>query len=331
MIIDMHSHWIPLNLIEEFRKREMPPRVRTDKVGRVYIDQPRGSFPLPSDYGNVEERLKSMYRNGIHTAVLSISGVFGIEALPLNEALDIARKYSNAISTLHLEYPDRLFGLASLPIADLKIAAEEFDRALGVPGIVGAILPGNGFLTLESAQRFRPIFDIAQKHNAHILVHTGVLPNDKSLPPSDDIDNARERRVTLDMQSRISSNMITLCMTDFLQEYPDVTVQCHNLGGNIPFEIDRLDHISLDREPENDPPSIKIRHSNVLVDCNSMGARNIERAVEVYGAPRIVFGTDGTEFGAAWSTNAINEAKISDTAKDLILNGNAQKIIDRHR
>ena len=195
---------------------------------------------------------------------------------------------------------------------------------------MGALLPGNGFLTLESAQQFRPIFDVAQKHGAHILVHTGVLPNDKSLPPGDGIDNARERRVTLDMQSRISSNMITLCLTDFLQEYPDVTVQCHNLGGNIPFEVERLDHISLDREPDISPPSVKIRNANVLVDCNSMGARSIERAVEVYGAHRIVFGTDGTEFGANWSRKAISDAKISDTDKELILSGNAQKILDRH-
>ncbi len=330
MTIDMHSHWIPSELVDEMRKRDTAPKIEADENGRDFIHQPRGAFPLPSDYGSLPKRLEAMDANNIDTGVFSISAVFGVERLPVQEALAISRLYSDAVSSLHEEHPNRIFGLATLPLADIEIAAEEFDRALALPGIVGALIPGNAFLTLESAQPFRPIFDVAQKHGAHILVHTGMLPNDTSYPPGDEVDNARARRVTLDMQSRISSNMVTLCMTDFLEDYPDVTVQCHNLGGNIPFELDRLDHISLDRDSSQETPSSKILKSKVMVDCNSMGARSIERAVEAYGAHRIMLGTDGTKFGASWSQNAIAEAKISDSDKEAILHKNASKIISRN-
>lgn len=327
MTIDMHSHWIPKELAEEMRKRDTVPKIQADERGREFIHQPRGAFPLPKDYADIEERLAAMDRNGIDIGVMSISAVFGVERLPAEEALHICQLYSNAISELHQKYPDRIYGLATLPIADIGMAAREFDRALNLPGIVGALIPGNAFLTLERALPYRPIFEVAQKHRAHIMVHAGMMPNDDSFPPGDDVDNARARRVTLDMQSRISSNMITLCLTDFLDPYPDVTVQCHNLGGNIPYEIDRLDHISLDREPDKEPPSLKIKRSRVLVDCNSMGPRGIERAVEVYGSHRIMLGTDGTDFGASWSRNAISEANISDADKEAILHGNASAII----
>ena len=100
-------------------------------------------------------------------------------------------------------------------------------------------------------------------------------------------------------------------------------MQSHNLGGNIPFEIERLDHISMDRVPDEEPPSSKIKRSRVLVDCNSMGARGIERAVEVYGADRILFGSDGTRFGMTWTDRAITDAAISDEEKALIRSGNA--------
>jgi predicted TIM-barrel fold metal-dependent hydrolase len=329
MTIDMHSHWIPAELAVELRKRERPPRIQADVSGREFMHQPRGSFPLPKDFEKLSERLKYMDRCGIDTGVLSISAVFGVERLPAAESLTLCRLFANAVSAAHVAHPKRIFGLATLPIADIAMAAEEFDRALNLPGIVGALIPGNAFLTLERALPFRPLFEVAQKHGAHILVHTGVLPNDTSFPPGDDVDNARARRVTLDMQARISSNMITLCLTDFLQPYPDVTVQCHNLGGNIPFEIDRLDHISLDRDPTLEPPSSKIRKSKVLVDCNSMGPRGIELAVEVYGAHRIVYGTDGTAFGAEWSKKAIADAKISEADKQAILSSNALPIISR--
>ena len=66
-----------------------------------------------------------------------------------------------------------------------------------------------------------------------------------------------------------------------------------------------------------------------MVDCNSFGPRAIERAVEVYGAEKIVFGSDGSEFGVDWSIRAINDAHIDDAAKRAILNGNAAALLDR--
>ena len=66
-----------------------------------------------------------------------------------------------------------------------------------------------------------------------------------------------------------------------------------------------------------------------MVDCNSLGARSIERAVEVYGVEKIVLGTDGTEFGMKWSLDAIAEARLSDAEKQAILSGNAERAMSR--
>ena len=65
----------------------------------------------------------------------------------------------------------------------------------------------------------------------------------------------------------------------------------------------------------NELPSKRFRAARLLVDCNSLGARSIERAVEVYGADKIVFGSDGTHFGMDWTQKAIAEARISDADK----------------
>lgn len=327
MIIDMHSHWLPADFIEVLRSRMVAPRIAADDNGRDYLHQARGSFPLPSDYGFLEKRLATMEKYNIDCSVFSISGVFGLERIPVAESLPLIKTFNETVSKLHEKHPDRIFGLTTLPIGDIDLSVSELDAALKLPGIIGCLLPGNAFLTLERAEPFKPLFEVAQKYAAHILIHTGFLPNDTSMPPGPEVDNERARRVTLDMQSRISSNMITFCLTDYLTEYSDVTVQCHNLGGNIPYEIDRMDHISLDREPDLDPPSVQIKNSKVMVDCNSMGATSIERAVEVYGAHRIVYGSDGTAFGADWTNKAINDARISTTDKEAIFSGNAKSIV----
>ena len=326
----MHSHWIPSSLLDEMRVREMPPQIRADETGKEFIIQPRGSFPLPSDYGDIEKRVEVMNQTHVDVAALSISGVFGVECLPVDDSAFICERFANEMSQTHELYPSRIFGLATLPLGDMELAISEFKRIMTLPGMVGCLIPGNGFLSLEKAERFRPFFEIAQDNKAHILIHTGYLPDDDNMPIQDNtVDNGRTRRVILDMQSRISSNMITLCLTDFLKPYPDVTVQCHNLGGNLPMEIERIDHISLDRNPGQEIPSKLIKQSRVLVDVNSMGARGIELAVEVYGADRIMFGSDGTRFGAKWSKDAIKGARISDADKQSILSLNARNIFTK--
>ena len=138
-----------------------------------------------------------------------------------------------------------------------------------------------------------------------------------------------QKVIMFDMQSRLSSNMITFCMTDFLKPYPNVTVMSHNLGGNIPFEIDRMDHRNMCDTPDLELPSKKLKTAPVVVDCNSLSGRAIEPAVHVYGADKIVFGSDGTDFGMNWTNNAINEARITDAEKQAIRDGNARRLLAR--
>jgi len=49
----------------------------------------------------------------------------------------------------------------------------------------------------------------------------------------------------------------------------------------------------------------------------------------LYGAERIVCGTDGTEFGVDWTKKALAEAQISEEAREKILHRNATALISR--
>jgi len=65
------------------------------------------------------------------------------------------------------------------------------------------------------------------------------------------------------------------------------------------------------------------------VDCNSFGSRAIEAAVELYGAERIVCGTDGSAFGVDWTRKALMDARISEEAREQILHHNATALMAR--
>jgi predicted TIM-barrel fold metal-dependent hydrolase len=193
--------------------------------------------------------------------------------------------------------------------------------------MVGTQLPANGFLTARHAEKMRPLFAVANRHRAFLFIHHGPLPGDAFPKIAGDTDNARRRNGTLDMQASLSSAMVTLCLTDFLAPYPDTLIYLHNLGGNIPYEVERMDHRCLLDTPHEELPSARFRRSKVYVDCNSFGPRAIEAGVELYGAERIVCGTDGTEFGVNWTRKAIAEARIGEDAREKILHRNAAAML----
>ncbi len=329
MSIDLHAHWIPDVLADALRSRITPPMIRRGDDGRQSVQCGFGSIGLDEGFEDVQLRLSEMDRNGVSHGVLSLTTVFGIECLPLAESLPLCRHFNDAVSAMCHAHPDRFSGLAALPVADSGATLAEFERAMALPGMVGALLPGDGFLSVRRAERFRTVLEAADRRHAILLIHYGRITDDPEAPRVDTSDNGHARIGTLDMQSRLSSNMITFCLTDFLAAWPHLTVMSHNLGGNIPFEIERLDHRSLIDRPGDELPSKRIRSGRVLVDCNSLGARAIERAVEVYGAKRIVYGSDGTDFGMKWSNDAIAAARISDADKHAILAGNAAGALAR--
>lgn len=330
MTIDMHSHWKSDALIDAMRARTSPPMIVSGDDGGDVLQAAAGSQPLEQAFDDVGRRLESMNHHGIAIGLLSLQPGFGwIERVAVEQSLPLVRAYNDAMSALCRDHGDRFAAVAALPLTDIAEAAGEFERALALPGIVGAVLPGDGFLTYRNAEAYRPLFEVAQRNRALVFVHRATAPEVPPTRPSRDDDNFTARDSTLDMQASLSSIMITLCLTDLLDPYPDAVVLTHNLGGNIPFEMERLDHRSEERHPGEELPSARIRRSPVVLDCNSFGPRSIERAVEVYGAERIVFGSDGSDFGVAWSLKAVAETRLDDSTRQAILHDNAAAILAR--
>ena len=328
MSIDMHSHWRPPALIELLRDRTEPPMVVTNDDGVDVLRTKFGDQPIAEAFDDVETRIAEMDELGISTAVLSLFGMYcWIERRPTEESVPLCRAHNDHVSEISKSYPGRFAAYASLPQWTLDDAVAELDRAMQLPGIIGAQIPGNAFLTLEEAESYRPLMEMANKHKAMMFIHWGPLAREDWPRTPKNADNFRRRMGTLDMQASLSANMVTMGMTDYLDDYPDVRIHIHNLGGNIPFEIERMDHRSLLDTPDEELPSKRFTNPNLFVDCNSFGPHSIEMGVRLYGAEKILFGTDGTAFGSDWSNKAIAEADIGQDARDAILYGNAARVL----
>ena len=330
-MIDMHAHWRPAEVADALRARTREPRILRNPDG-VEVLKSRGwakrRSPRPST--------TSISISAGWTARGSRSACCRCSARSAGSRPSrwtcpgrCAGRVNDGLSAICQEHPGRFAAYAALPLVDISAAAAELERALGLPGMIGAQIPGNGFLTRKDAEAMRPLLEVANRHRAVLFIHHGPRPGDAFPKVAGDTDNARRRNGTLDMQASLSSVMVTLCLTDFLAHYPDATVHVHNLGGNIPYEVERMDHRCLLDTPNEELPSSRFRKAKVYVDCNSFGPRAIEAAVSLYGAERIVCGTDGTEFGCDWTRKALAEAQIGEEAREQILHRNAAAMLAR--
>ena len=331
MMIDMHAHWRPAAVADALRARIREPRILRNQDGVEVLKSSRmGEEPLAKAFDDVDFHLARMDRQGVETSVLFLLGSFcWIESQPAEESVPLCRSVNDGLSAICQRHPGRFAAFAALPLTDVSAAVAEFERALGLPGMIGAQVPGNYFLTRKDAEAMRPLLAVANHHHAVLFVHNGPRPGDAYPKVSGDTDNARRRNGTLDMQASLSSVMVTLYLTDYLADYPDVRIQVHNLGGNIPFEVERMDHRCLLDTPQEELPSSRFRNAKVYVDCNSFGPHAIEAAVRLYGAEHIVCGTDGTEFGCDWTRKALAEAQIGEEAREQILHRNAAAMLAR--
>lgn len=331
--IDMHVHYLPDVLAGHLRRRETAPCIKTMSDGTEHRVLPTGhTLPFSDRDTDMEARLAVMDEMEVERQMLSMGLIYGIHALPLEESVPLCRAFNDDLGALGRRHPDRYSGLALLPMADIDAAAGELRRARRELALVGAILPADGFASLADAELLRPIFDAAQELGGHIFIHPGRRADESAgdggghddRPP---IDNHRLRESSLNVQARLSEAMVTLLLTDFLVPYPDVSVQVANLGGSLPFILERMDNTAKLRLPDEPLPSDRMRR--VYVDCASLGARAVELAVAVYGADRVVFGTDYPIFRADWAMDGIGAANISGGEARKILHENAAGLLER--
>src|SRR5579871_77776 len=230
MMIDIHTHWRPAELVDALRARTREPRILHNTAGVEVLASRMGEQPLAEAFDDADAHLERMDRQGVAVSVLSLLGTFcWIEAQPPETAGALCRSVNDGFSAICQRHPGRFAAFAALPLTDIPAAAAELERALSLPGILGAQLPGNFFLTRKDAEAARPLLEVANRHRAAILIHHGPRPGDAFPKVGGDTDNARRRNGTLDMQASLSSVMVTFCLTDFLAPYPDLTMVVHNL------------------------------------------------------------------------------------------------------
>ena len=339
-LIDLHNHWISPSAFDILSTRTKGVKYVTNEKGErslVHADAPPpqagGRPPGPRGtqmFDGPEVRLRHLDEHGVKRQLISWPTTSNVDpALTAEEARLLWGAYNEDLSQLVQKNPERFTGVAALSTLDIDWSVQELERAHAKLGLIGGVLPVNGFATLEGAKAFAPVFEVAQRHKGHIYLHTGYanarIPGQPPLPSHQD---SRAARSALDNLWNFTASTITLAFSGFLDAYPDVTVQVAQLGGvgGIALVTESVQQSAA----TNGVTDIKSRFRNIYLDTGAggRGPEAVALATRVFGAERILFGTD---YGAAASVVPVIEnlehSPISDDDRRKIFRENALTLL----
>jgi predicted TIM-barrel fold metal-dependent hydrolase len=330
-LIDFHAHWIGPRVVELLAQRASPKP------------------PQGQGWFDIEARLRQMDQNSVQRQVLSYVGAAYDGVMTPDEARPFWRAQNEDVAALVKKHPARFSGLATLPTAHIAWAADELQRAHQELGLIGATLPLDAFITLAGARALAPVFAVAQKNRSHIFVHRGVASADipgrrpevgdtnpyfglASTGPANATTAAtpgdnQSARTLLITATHLATGVITLALTDLLDAYPDVTVQVAMMGGAISYVAEQ---IQMAAEEAGQPIAPK-RFRSVYLDTgqSGRGPRGIALAAKVFGADRILFGTDSGPTSLVGPTIAsVKQAALTAEEKQQILVENGRRLLE---
>ena len=286
-LIDMHAHFYGAGLVEHLQARHERPCLRQGPKGTEMLAM-NGAFPFEPAHWDPAAALAQMDATGVARRMLTFPGALCLDALPVAEIGAAIRAFNTAMADLGQTTGGRLIGLAGLPLADMDLAAAELHRARRELRLPGAIIPADYFTTIADARRLEPVLRAADETGALLMIHPGPMAGHAPAPVAAEFPQFRTSAV--DLQSQASQVVLTLILSDLLDTFPRIRFQVINLGGTLPFILERMQAIARHRTPDRPFPTDRLRR--LWFDSASMGPRALEMAVALYGADRIMLGTD---------------------------------------
>jgi predicted TIM-barrel fold metal-dependent hydrolase len=298
VLVDWHSHVITPGEISYLSGRTKAPRIYKDDQGRSVLENlttvsAAGGRPSVTSASDIEIRVKHLDKNRVQRQLLSYTVALGYDAtLPIEELRPFYRTLNDDMAATLRKYPGWFLGVAAVPTTDPAWAAEELARAHQDLGLIGVALPLNAFATVESARTQARLFETAQKFGSHIFVHRAPastqLPGQPPLIVPTDLGAVRWSVIS---NTHLVNGAITLGLSDFLDPYPDVTVQVIMLGGFFPYLIDSI--IASGPRLNIKDPLARLRR--IYLEPGPYSSSNgewVALAAQKFGADRILFGTD---------------------------------------
>jgi predicted TIM-barrel fold metal-dependent hydrolase len=277
-------------MIIDFHTHVFPPQIKKNR--RKYIEADP-CFALlysqkDSRLATADELIASMDKEGVDISVITNIGWTTHE---------LCVETNDYILESIARYPNRLIGFGAVQPLSHEAAIAEIERCVsgGIKGI-GELRPDVQLVDLSDSQVITPFMETIRKHRLVLLTHTSEpigheYPGKGSITP------------------RLLYPLITT--------FPEVSIVCAHWGGGLPFYALM--------------PEVKRAMKNVYFDTAAspfLYSPQIYRQVtQLVGDDKVLFGSDWPLLSPGRLLKEINSLNLPKETKDLILAGNAQKLL----
>jgi aminocarboxymuconate-semialdehyde decarboxylase len=323
--IDTHAHYFPQSYLDLVAKKgpRVGARVEQDGRGNTFIQVGLAlrTGPVVSAFIDLDERLREMDRQGVAVHILSLTQPMVYWADD-DLGLELSMAFNDAISAAHKQHPDRLYGFATLPLQNTRLALEELDRVAKLPGIRG-IYAATVVRDRDLSDRsFFPVYARMEELGLPLFLHPMMVNNErmKQYYLINTCGNPFETALA-------ASHLI---FGGVLDAFPKFEISLPHAGGALPILRGRLDR-GYDIRPEC--KHLPRRPSEYLkrftYDTISYDAKVLQDLVDLVGADRIMMGSDYC-FDIAYEEPVkivTGMTSLSEEQKQLILGGNAERLL----
>lgn len=325
--VDVHSHVLPREMMEAIRQR---PRDYLMTVGgqgasEVFVRDDRHSTPVYPEFYDADAKVEGMDRKGIDVSVISVTPVVFFYWLDAERGLAASRIMNDGIARMVEARPDRLRGMATLPMQDADAAIDELERVVREYAFrsveLGCRIQGE----LLSAPRFRPVLRRAEELGVFVFTHpyiAGALPADLGCYYLGNLAG-------MPMDTALMA--AHLMFSGALDEMPDLNVVLAHGGGYLPYQVGRWQHgYEARKEPKQfgaSPPAELLRR--FYFDALTHDPVALKFLIEKVGTDRVTIGTDAPFDMGEEDPIAVIDAVpgLTDEQRDRILGLNALELL----
>lgn len=292
-IVDTHTHFVPMELVDLVRSGEGPPDVSIEQRdgGDPLIAHDNGlRYPVFPLFHDVAAKLEQMDRDGIDEALISLTPSLLLYWTDPAETARVHRVVNDAAAAFAGRSGGRLHALATVPLNDPPAAAGELRRARAELGLVGVEIGTSVGETMLDDASLDPFWAAAEELGTTVLVHpyTNMIaapgPELRGFHLGNVIGNPFETFVAA----------ARLIVGGVFDRYPALRVQLVHAGGAFPYQLFRLDH-AYEVRSETKATAERLPSSylgNFLFDTVAFDPRALDYLIELAGADHVLFGSD---------------------------------------
>jgi aminocarboxymuconate-semialdehyde decarboxylase len=323
MILDFHNHFYPPEFIAAVRTGPSKFRVTDDDEGNPVLHSPGDYNVVVPGHRDIEHRTRILDEAGVDMQVITFTAPGTYLESP-DRAPRLAALVNDALAQIKDERSDRFTSLAHLPLTNPEAAVKEARRALEDLRFPGFMPFGNVDGVPLADERFWPIYEIADEHEAMIYIHPtyplGV--------------EAMTEYMLMPMVGFLFDTTLAaahLVLAGVPERFPRIKWALAHLGGTIPFLMERLDRCfhayEVSRKQISKPPSEYLK--TFYYDTVNFDVDALRFTIDLVGVDQILAGSDyphliGSLEKMKASIQALGLAP-EDEAK--VFGGNAKRIL----